>query len=472
MFSHRSPLTPWLVGLADVVGAALSFRLVFEVRYRLPPGFLGRTAIPGSTTHLEILFLGLPTLLLVLAWFGAYDVGRFRTTGEIARSVLKAYVLAGLVVFSLPYLLRDIAASRAVIIGTVCLSSLSSLAIRILARRVLEYARSRGYNQRRALIVGLGSEAEKIAGLLEQEREQGLRVVGFVADAAADRPPPGLPLMGSVDELLEILEREVVDDLVFVLPTADLMRYEPLLGQCEELGKTIHLKVDPVRSLISRTSVGELCGVPILTLRSAPPPSSALLLKRVFDVALSAGLLVLLAPLILLITAGIRLSSPGPVFYRQKRLGLNGRTFTLLKFRSMEVGADDRLKDLLTRNELDGPAFKIRRDPRVFAFGAFLRRYSLDELPQLVNVLKGEMSLVGPRPPIPREVKQYQRWQRRRLSMKPGLTGLWQVSGRNEVDFEEWMRMDMEYIDNWSLGLDLRILLRTIPAVFLARGAS
>ncbi|HTQ78463.1 MAG TPA: sugar transferase, partial [Thermoanaerobaculia bacterium] len=194
--------------------------------------------------------------------------------------------------------------------------------------------------------------------------------------------------------------------------------------------------------------------------------------KRVLDVALASLTLVLAMPAVGAIALLIKLTSGGNILFRQTRCGLNGRSFTLYKFRTMVEGAHEQRGELLHLNEMDGPVFKLKSDPRVTWFGRFLRKFSLDELPQLWNVLRGDMSLVGPRPPIPEEVAHYQRWQRRRLAMKPGLTCLWQISGRNNIDFERWMQLDLEYIDSWSPLLDLKILLKTIPVVLSGRGAS
>jgi exopolysaccharide biosynthesis polyprenyl glycosylphosphotransferase len=214
-----------------------------------------------------------------------------------------------------------------------------------------------------------------------------------------------------------------------------------------------------------------VAGLPLLSFSSTPSDAIALVAKRAFDLVASAAALVLLAPVLLAIAAAVKLDSPGPVLFRQRRVGLAGRTFTLYKFRSMRQDAEAQRRALEARNEMDGPVFKIRDDPRVTRVGRFLRRTSLDELPQFWNVLRGEMSVVGPRPPIPAEVRRYARWQRRRLSVKPGLTCTWQVSGRNEVDFDRWMALDLDYIDTWSLWGDVRIVLKTIPAVLLGRGA-
>jgi exopolysaccharide biosynthesis polyprenyl glycosylphosphotransferase len=196
-----------------------------------------------------------------------------------------------------------------------------------------------------------------------------------------------------------------------------------------------------------------------------------LFLKRVLDISGSAFLLILSVPIFLLIAFLIKVTSKGPVFFKQIRSGLNGKKFVMYKFRSMVDGAEGMKKDLEKMSELRGPVFKIKSDPRVISIGRILRRTSFDELPQLINIFKGEMSLVGPRPPLPEEVEKYEEWQRRRLFMKPGLTCLWQISGRSEVDFDKWMKLDMDYVDQWSLWLDIKILLKTVPAVIRAKGA-
>jgi exopolysaccharide biosynthesis polyprenyl glycosylphosphotransferase len=215
----------------------------------------------------------------------------------------------------------------------------------------------------------------------------------------------------------------------------------------------------------------ELDGIPLLSFTTTPSNPAQLVVKRILDLSLSLFLFLLTLPIQLLAVIAIRLTSSGPVFFRQTRCGLNGRHFTLLKLRTMDAGAEQRLSEISHLNEMTGPVFKVSKDPRLTMVGRLLRRLSIDELPQLWNVIRGDMSLVGPRPPLPEEVSQYQPWQRRRLSMSPGITCLWQVSGRNEVDFDRWMALDLKYIDTWSPMLDLKILLKTVPAVLSGRGA-
>ena len=211
--------------------------------------------------------------------------------------------------------------------------------------------------------------------------------------------------------------------------------------------------------------------LPLITFSTVPEHSLEIVAKRAVDFFVAALGLILLSPVLALIAAAIKFTSQGPVFYRQVRCGLHGRRFRLVKFRTMIHGAEDRLWEIRHLNEMDGPVFKMRNDPRVTPLGRFLRKFSIDELPQLWNVIKGEMSIVGPRAPLPEEVEHYAIGQRRRLSVKPGITCLWQVSGRSDISFQKWMEMDLQYIDNWSFWLDLRIMLKTIPAVFTGRGA-
>jgi exopolysaccharide biosynthesis polyprenyl glycosylphosphotransferase len=240
---------------------------------------------------------------------------------------------------------------------------------------------------------------------------------------------------------------------------------------CEERGITTRVILNFFPHLISRTYLEELDGFPLLTFSTTPKNEIALFSRRLIDSAGSLVLIILLSPIFLLISLLIRIDSPGPALYRQPRYGLNGRKFTCHKFRSMQTGSDEKRKELVHFNLTNGPAFKMKNDPRVTRVGKFLRKTSLDELPQLFDVLMGDMSFVGPRPLLLEEVEKLEGWQRRRLSMKPGITGLWQVSGRNEIDFNQWMKMDLEYIDNWSLWLDIKILLKTIPVVLSGKGA-
>jgi exopolysaccharide biosynthesis polyprenyl glycosylphosphotransferase len=263
----------------------------------------------------------------------------------------------------------------------------------------------------------------------------------------------------------------VVDEVIFVIEKGKLGDYEEALLATERHGVRAHVSLDMFPHVLARPVLEELDGVPLLTFTTTPSNPMQLVVKRVIDLVLALLLTLLTLPIQLLAALAIKLTSRGPVFFRQVRCGLNGRQFTLLKFRTMQAGAEERLPEIAHLNEMTGPVFKAARDPRLTFAGSLLRRLSIDELPQLWNVIVGDMSLVGPRPPLPEEVARYEPWQRRRLSMAPGLTCLWQVSGRSEVDFDRWMELDLKYIDTWSPLLDVKILLKTVPAVLSGRGA-
>jgi len=274
-------------------------------------------------------------------------------------------------------------------------------------------------------------------------------------------------------DLSAIISHDPVDEVIVALPLRRRRALiEKIVEACEEQGIMVRVRTDLFDLHVARPQVDTIDGVPVVTIRSGPEDGWQLVLKRVIDFIGSTLLLLLLAPFLLLVALLIRLDSPGPVLFRQERVGLNRRRFQLIKFRTMVQEADKKQELFESLNEADGPVFKIKNDPRVTRLGRFLRQFSIDELPQLINVLKGEMSLVGPRPLPLRDVKLIDaQWHKRRFSVKPGLTCLWQVNGRSDVSFERWVRMDLEYIDTWSLALDLKILLKTIPVVFRGSGA-
>jgi exopolysaccharide biosynthesis polyprenyl glycosylphosphotransferase len=355
---------------------------------------------------------------------------------------------------------------------------LEKIFLRLLAR----YVRAKGFNYRTTLIVGTGRRAVEVAKVIEEHKYWGYKILGFVSDGhQLVNGWTRYPILGTMADLRRIIEsgieetagrKDAIDEVVLAVSRQKLEANRAIFLLCEELGIRVRVAMNFFPNRLARVELEELDGVPFLSFTTTPSNVTQLALKRLLDVTISMMLLSLSFPVLLLTALAIRLSSPGSVLFKQERIGLNGRIFTLYKFRTMFENAHARRAELSHLNEMSGPVFKLRSDPRVTAVGRFLRKFSLDEIPQLWNVLKGDMSLVGPRPPIPEEVGLYQRWQRRRLSMKPGLTCLWQVSGRNQVDFDRWMELDLQYIDNWSPSLDLKILLRTIPVVLSGRGAS
>ncbi|GAB4224283.1 MAG: sugar transferase [Acidobacteriota bacterium] len=462
-----------VLGAADalIAGAALFAAYLIRVHVLVRISEVWRGAPSLWPSYAVLLIATLPIMLLALYVSGAYDYSRFRSLMASAWAIVRALALSAVGVMAFAYVLRDHTFSRAIVALYLLLSAAGFFTARVAVRAILARRLRRGVGLQNALIVGTGPAAREIRDTLASRPHLGYRVLGLVDMPDERHRDPTVPTVGTVDELPALVDREVVDAVIFATSLEETSRHEKLIWKLEEVGKTVHMRGDAVGVLLSRTFIGEFQGIPILSLRSTPADPLALAAKRAIDVIGSGLGMIVLAPVFALTALAVKLTSPGPVLYRQERVGLNGRRFRMLKFRSMYVDADKRLAELRDRNEMTGPVFKMKHDPRVTPVGRFIRKFSIDELPQLWNVFVGEMSLVGPRPPIPHEVEGYERWQRRRLSMKPGLTCLWQVSGRNDVDFDTWMKLDMEYIDNWSLLLDLKILVKTIPVVLTARGA-
>ncbi|HUO87384.1 MAG TPA: sugar transferase [Thermoanaerobaculia bacterium] len=437
----------------------------------------------------------LPLLPVVLAIWGSLllSSGSYRSHRTVplldeAWSVVRVCFLGAAILTLTIFALRlgerfvEDQISRSWILLFALVSCLFLLTEKLAIRLTSRYVRSRGLNYRTVLIVGSGQTAVDVARSIVLHRFWGFRLLGLVAtggeggtpgDEAVAAPAPHLlPVLGTIDDIPRLIEEHPVDDVIFAVRRQELDRMEEIFESLQELGIRTRFAMDLFPRSRARVQLEELDGIPLLTFSTTPTSHLQLMAKRLLDVGLATLLLALGLPLVVLIALAIKLTSGGTVLFRQTRCGLNGRVFTLYKFRTMVHDAEQRRFDLEHLNEMRGPAFKLRRDPRVTPLGRLLRKFSLDELPQLWNVLRGDMSLVGPRPPIPEEVAQYQRWQRRRLSMKPGLTCLWQISGRNHVDFDRWMQLDLEYIDSWSPMLDLKILVKTIPVVLTGRGAS
>ncbi|MGE5234541.1 MAG: sugar transferase [Acidobacteriota bacterium] len=482
MLKERARILAVTVFILDLSLTAAAFFLAYWLRDALLPHL---SLVPGKLYPLAAY---LPLLGLALLIWGALFLlsGQYRSHRTIplleeAWTTLRVCV-TGAIVFTLTIyalrldevLLGNDKISRLWILLFPLLACLLLLGEKLGLRLTARYIRLRGFNFRTVMIVGTNDSALDIVDSIDSHRWWGFRILGFVANGPVEGPDPlPYPLLGRVDDIPALLQRHIVDDVIFAVSRHDLDRLEELFLSLQEQGIRTRFALDLFPHTKAQVQMEELDGVPLLTFATAPNSQFQLAIKRALDVVLSAVLLALAAPLVLLIAFLIKLTSGGgTVVFRQTRCGLNGRSFTLYKFRTMVEDAEQRRRALEHLNEMNGPVFKLRADPRVTLLGKFLRKFSLDELPQLWNVLRGDMSLVGPRPPIPEEVRQYQRWQRRRLAMKPGLTCLWQISGRNNLDFDRWMELDLEYIDSWTPWLDLKILLKTIPVVLSGKGAS
>jgi len=385
-----------------------------------------------------------------------------------ALAIARATVVLGLITGTVLFAFRLPDVSRLFLLLLFPSQWLLTLGTRIGLRLAFERLRARGYNMRYVLVVGSGPRGQAFATKLEGHRELGLTVLGFVDDESFVLPARWRHI-GPLASIEELLHTEVVDEVAICLPFDQWERVNAIAHLCEEEGKIVRVPVDMLDRAFAAGRFEDLDGTPVYSLVSGPDRAVALIVKRAFDIAVAGLALAVGAPMLLGIAAWIRLRDGAPVLFHQTRIGLHGRRFDMLKFRTMDVDAEQRLEELLASSEIDGSAFKMTADPRVTRSGHFLRRASLDELPQLWNVLRGNMSLVGPRPALPREVETYDLWHRRRLSMKPGITGLWQVSARRSASFDAWAQLDLSYIDRWSLWLDIKILARTLPAAIEGR---
>lgn len=432
-----------------------------------------------SAFHQLVLTLLLMTSAVTYQMFRLYEpdrqLERFRTSVSIVKAVISAVAVVLLVL----YLAHSGDVSRILVGSFVVLNILGLMSYRYLRLILHRRAVKQGLNSHEVLIIGSRERAKDLIRYLKAMTHLGYRILGCleVDDSRYEEEvAEGVRVIGSLENFKSFLLHFAVDEIVFAMPLNKIDNVMEYIGFAEELGINVRILPDwQIHSLkyqpsVASLSIGDFVGMPMMSLSSGPQRAFELTVKDVFDRVSAFFGLLMLAPLFALISLAIKLSSSGPVFFRQERSGLNGRVFNLYKFRSMVVNAEELRKGLEDQNEQEGPVFKIANDPRVTWIGKVLRKTSLDELPQLINVAKGEMSLVGPRPPLPSEVVQYDPWQRRRLSMKPGITCIWQVSGRNDVAFDKWMRMDLEYIDKWSLMLDFKLLFKTIPAVVFGTG--
>ncbi len=328
--------------------------------------------------------------------------------------------------------------------------------------------RAAGY-RRRAVLVGTGKHIEEVAHALTDEVHAPVEMVGFIS--LTPRPDNGLRSLGRIEDVGEVLDVYRVQEVIIADPDFPQERAVELVDTCHQRGVTVRIAPSTMEILVQRGEFVPGASVPLFELRPPVFDGVDYFVKRTFDLVVSALLLIVLSPFLAAIAAIVRFTSRGPIIYRSYRPGIGGDSFACFKFRTMHTDADQRQADLESLNEASGPLFKIRRDPRLTPVGRFLRRYSIDELPQLVNVIRGQMSLVGPRPLPQRDFDQLEDWHKKRYLVLPGITGLWQISGRSELDFDDLVRLDFLYLERWSVGLDLAIMLKTIPAVFSRRGA-
>ncbi len=421
-------------------------------------------------------FLSQPSafvLFYAAGWVGVLWVhGLYRprarwTIRSEAFALAQATVVMAVLTLSVLFIFRLPDISRSYLVLLFPSQWIVALATRVAVRFAFMRLREKGFNLRYVLVVGAGPRAQAFAAKLEDHRELGLRVRGFIDDRPAEISRTTWQYLGALDRIEVLLHSEVIDEVAICLPFSEWDKMNAIAHLCEEEGKIVRVPVDVLDHAFAAGRVEELDGTPVYSMITGPDRVIALVVKRAIDVVIAAVGLIALSPVFIATALWIRLRDGTPILFRQVRVGLHGRRFEVLKFRTMVTDAETRYAELVAQS--DPRAFKLTNDPRITTTGRVLRRTSIDELPQLWNVLRGDMSLVGPRPAPPREVDGYDLWHRRRLSMKPGITGLWQVTARRSEDFDDRAQLDLSYIDRWSLWLDVKILARTIPAAFEGR---
>jgi len=423
--------------------------------------------------YLIMLFFSVPLWCSMLYLNGVYRNWRTRSLFEAVWIVIKSSILVILISGTFLSLFRLIIVSRLFFALFVVSSFTLIILEKIAIFSFMQYTHKKGHNFERLIIVGTGSRASNFIGKIQSHPEWGLKILGAVDDEPYRKIEQvgGVGVIGILKNLPEILHLYAVDEVVFVVPRSRLNHMEKAIRACEIEGVKVTIAMDLFNLKIAKSHQTELGGIPLLTFETTVAEEWQLFVKRAVDIVMSGLAIIILSPGFLVVAALIRLSSSGPVMFKQKRVSLNGRKFVLYKFRTMYKGAEKKLSEIEDYNEMGGPVFKMKKDPRITPVGRILRKFSIDELPQLFNVFVGHMSLIGPRPLPIYEVEKFEPWHRRRLSMRPGITCLWQVKGRNKIDFEEWMKLDLEYLDNWSLWLDFKILVKTIPVALFGIGA-
>lgn len=455
---HATALRASLM-LCDAFAALLVLAAVAHVRF-------------GPDWQAELTELVTPAwaLLYALGWVvllyveGQYRLrARWHLRGE-AVGIIRAGAWMGLLTTSLLFLTKAGDLSRLYVVFLFPAQVVVTIGTRALLRWGLSWMRQRGRNTRNVLVLGTEPGALAFAAQLEDHVVLGLRVIGFLGEGSSTASGRW-PYLGRIADLERVLHANVVDEVAVCLTRSDWATVEAITQLCQEEGKIVRVPVDLPKFGSGRRFVEDFGGYAVLSLVKGPDQILTLAAKRIVDVVGATVALILLSPLLFGVATFMRVREGGAVLFRQTRVGVHGRPFTIYKFRTMVSDAEARYQDVVALSDTQGAAFKMKDDPRITPTGRFLRKTSIDELPQLLNVLKGEMSLVGPRPAPPREVAGYDLWHRRRLSMKPGMTGLWQISSRIDEDFDERAKLDLDYIDRWSLWLDLKIVVRTVPAV-------
>lgn len=469
MFEEKSEQLNRVATVLDVVLTVVSFLLAYWIHEAFLP-----VSSASLLSHLALIPLIITFWIFFLTLFGAYRSPRVTSLFEYEWAVIRGVAVGVALLLTLLFLLKIQYVSRAIVVVFAILDALFLIGVRIGIVWYFRRSLQRGENFLKVLIIGTGNRAKRLAETLHQKSEWGVHIVGHLDP---DRSRVGTsvleaPVIGTVDDISSVLKDNVVDEVILAIPRAMIPNVDRIAYACEEEGVKLRFMADVFDVHVARMRLVELGSVPMLTLEPVAQEAWKIFVKRTIDLAASLLLLPFVLPVIGIIALAVKFDSPGPVLFIQERIGQNKRRFPMLKFRTMVKDAEKMMAQVEQLNEAEGPIFKIAKDPRVTRVGQLLRKTSLDELPQIFNIIRGEMSLVGPRPMSIRDVDLFdQGIQRKRFSVKPGLTCLWQVSGRSQLPFSKWLELDLYYIDHWSLSLDFKILFKTIPAVLKGTGA-
>ena len=455
-----------LLMLADFIAATAVFLVVSAFRFAIDPTAVWSVGVDVLAAALLFAFLWV-TVLFALGLYGLRV--RWSLVAE-ARDLLRGTIAVVAIALSLLFVLDQSNVSRVLLALLFVVQPVVALAGRAVLRSLFESRRRAGRDTNYMVVAGTGALAQTFADEIERHPALGVRILGHLSVPGAETVSVTRPVLASVDDMSRLFRTQVVDEVAVCLPPEAGTYLEPIIAVAADEGKTIRVPRDPEEAILSGALEEDFGGFLVRSVVHAGQREIERAFKRLIDVVGAAVGLVVLSPLIGAPALMIWLRDGRPILFRQTRIGLHGRPFTIYKFRTMTVDAEDRYADVAKLSDTRGAAFKMDDDPRCTPTGRFLRKWTLDELPQLINVLKGDMSLVGPRPAPPREVDEYDIWHRRRLSVRPGMTGLWQVEARFDQHFDDRAELDLRYIDHWSLWMDLAILVKTLPAVLSPRG--
>jgi len=460
--------------ITDIVLINVAFALAYYTRYelRLLREMAVENYVPFNAYPLQELSLT-AILLIIFTLEGLYNRRRPNSWFEDVYTIAKATFFGIAMMIVVVFLAQPFFYSRLIFVYTGVFTVILLATARLVGRVVRGRLRRRGFGMTRTLVVGAGEVGRAVMRNAIARPDLGYQVIGFVDDDPEKFTTDlgRFKALGSTYDTARVVQEQDIDLVIMTLPWIFHRKIMDIMQECEKRRVGFKLVPDMFQMSLSQVGVDDIDGIPLITVREVSIPLWGLVVKRAIDIVVSFLGLLFLSPVLITIGLLIRLDSPGPALFRQTRVGKGGRHFTVYKYRTMRQGAEDELEQLATLNEATGPLFKVRKDPRVTRVGYWIRRFSIDEIPQLINVLLGQMSLVGPRPPLPREVAQYEEWHKKRLEVSPGMTSLWAVSGRSDIPFDEMVMLDIYYIENWSLRLDLTIILRTLPAVLTAAGA-